>query len=305
MTVTRIAIVTDIHHGKTSHSKKGHAALPLLEQFARFAAAQGADLVLELGDRISDEDPETDRRLQAEVKSALGAVAAPIFHINGNHDRDFLTVAENAAILGQSLGLETVDIGGWRLVLWRADSLIRRPGGFFLDDADVAWLAAVVAASDRPLLIASHVPVSGHSQVGNYYFENNAGHSTYPGADRVRAVLRSATVPVAWIAGHVHWNTVTVVDGIPHFTLQSLTEGFTTAGEPSGTFGLLELAADRVGFRAHGDDAFACTLPLAQTTRRWYPPMAPFDQIPGQVERRARIARYQAEQRTDAGRAAE
>ena len=48
-------------------------------------------------------------------------------------------------------------------------------------------------------------------------------------------------VPVVWLAGHVHWNTVTLVDGIPHVTLQSLTETFTTHPEPAAAWGLLEL----------------------------------------------------------------
>lgn len=293
MPAIRIAIVTDIHHGQDSKSKKGSAALPMLARFAEFIDEEQADLVLDLGDRISDEDPETDRRLEREVKQAFGAVRAPTFHINGNHDRDFLSVEDNEAIFDQSLRKETLDIGDWRLALWRADTLIRRPGGFSLADEDLDWLAETIAAADRPLLIASHVPVSDHSQIGNYYFENNAEHASYPGAGRVRAALRLARVPVCWLAGHVHWNTVTTVDGIPHLTQQSLTEGYTTEGRACGSFGLLTLDEQRIDFRVHGDDAFACTLPVRQAARRWYEPMPPFDQIPENRERRAKIQRHQ------------
>ncbi|WP_204327550.1 hypothetical protein, partial [Stenotrophomonas maltophilia] len=80
-------------------------------------------------------------------------------------------------------------------------------------------------------------------------------YATYPSASRIRAVLRQARVPVIWISGHVHWNTLTTVDGIAHITLQSLTETFTTQGEAAGAFALLELS-DKVLWRVHGRDPF-------------------------------------------------
>ena len=279
MTSARIAVVADIHHGKDSFTKKGTAALPLMAEFRRFVAEAKPDLVLDLGDRISDENRETDLGLERDVAEAFRGIEAPVMHICGNHDRDHLSVADNEAILGQSLGHATVDLGDWRVVVWRADSRIRRPGGFVLTEADLLWLAGVLRRADRPLAIMSHVPVSGHSQAGNYYFERNPEASTYPQAERVRALLRATGVPVVWISGHVHWNTLTMVDGIPHVTLQSLTETFTTHPDPAGSFALLELS-DRILWRAHGRDSFAFDLAAAEAARRWIVPLPPFDQHP-------------------------
>lgn len=287
----RIAIVADIHHGADAYTKRGTQALPLLEEFRRFVAETRPDLVIDLGDRISDEDPETDTRLEREVMQALAPIAeiAPIAHLCGNHDRDYLSVAENEAILGCRLGHEVRDLGAWRVVLWRADTLIRRPGGFHLSDGDLEWLAETITAADRPLLIVSHVPVSGHSQVGNYYFERNPQSSTYPQAYRARAVLREARVPVGCIAGHVHWNTVTTIDGIVHLTQQSLTESFTTGGEPAAAFGLLELGADMLEWQVHGRDAMWASFPVSSLARRWTPPLPPFHELPERRERDTRI----------------
>lgn len=279
MTATRIVLVADIHHGKDSFTKKGTAALPLMAEFARFANDARPDLVIDLGDRISDEDHAADLRMEGEVAEAFRLVRGPIRHLCGNHDRDHLTVAENEAVLGQSLESTTLDVGGWRIVLWRADSRIRRPGGFALAEADLLRLAGVVRTADRPLAIVSHVPVSGHSQAGNYYFERNPEFSTYPQAERVRALLRDCRVPVVWASGHVHWNTLTMVDGIPHVTLQSLTETFTTHPEPAGSYALLELS-DRIRWTAFGRDSFAFDLSAAETARRWVVPLPPFDQHP-------------------------
>ena len=63
----RIAIVADIHHGAPSHTKRGDAALDLMADFAAWANSEAPHLVLDLGDRISDIDEETDLQLEAEV----------------------------------------------------------------------------------------------------------------------------------------------------------------------------------------------------------------------------------------------
>ncbi|MDO5603676.1 MAG: metallophosphoesterase [Paracoccus sp. (in: a-proteobacteria)] len=275
----RLAVVADIHHGAPSLTKRGDAAGRLMEEFARFAADQGADRVLDLGDRISDIDHDTDLRLERDVAEMFRALPVPAWHLNGNHDRDHLSVAENEQILGTSLGHEVHDIDGWRILLWRADSKIRRDGpiSFDLPEADFLWLAAQMHRADRPVLIASHVPVSGHSQIGNYYFERNPAISTYPQADRVRAALGQARVPVVCLSGHVHWNTVTTVGGITHLTQQSLTESFTTGGEPAAAMGILELRPDGLNWQVMGEDPFAFSTSL--DARRWVPPLPPFNEV--------------------------
>lgn len=285
----RISVVTDIHHGGRSLTKRGDAALGLLDEFCRFSADAGADIALDLGDRISDVDPATDARLQREVADALGPVRPRLRHINGNHDRDHLSVEENEAIFGQPMASETVDLGAWRIVVWRADArIVRNDGyrGFVLHEADLLWLARTIARADRPLLVVSHVPISGHSQTGNYYFENNPAYATYPMAERARRVLAAARVPVVCLAGHVHWNTVTPVDGIVHLTQQSLTESFTTGGEPAGAFGLLELD-DQVRWRVLGRDPIEFS--FRPVDARWTPPLPPFGEHP---EMRVRHAQH-------------
>lgn len=280
MTALRLCLVADIHHGQDGFTKKGSAALDLLAGFTAFANDIRPDAVIDLGDRISDVDTATDMRLEREVAEAFRAIEAPVHHICGNHDRDHLTVAQNAEILGQPLANQTIDLGDWTLALWRADSKIHRPGGFVLTETDLLWLAGVVRQATKPLAIFSHVPISGHSQAGNYYFERNPDASTYPGgAERARAILSTARVPVCCFAGHVHWNTLTIVGGQPHFTLQSLTETFTTHPEPAGAWALLELS-DRIGWKVYGKDSFRTELSAADTARRWITPLPPFHEHP-------------------------
>ncbi|WP_394199142.1 metallophosphoesterase family protein [Litoreibacter albidus] len=269
----RIATITDIHHGAPAQAKRGDTALALMAKFADWVNAEKPDLVLDLGDRISDVDEETDLRLAAEVAEAFKAVNAPIHHICGNHDRDYLGTAQNEEIFGQNMGHELLDCGDWQIALWRADPKITRSPefyGFTLPEADLLWLSRTMQAAQKPTLVASHVPVSGHGQVGNYWFEHKEEVSRYPESPRVRDALAQARVPVACIAGHVHWNTVTTVNGIVHMTQQSLTESFTTQGEPAAAWGMLELSGT-VHWQVFGNDPFEAR--LSPTVRRWTPPM--------------------------------
>ena len=286
----RLCVIADIHHGRPSATKRGDTALDLMAEFARFANEAKPDAVIDLGDRISDEDRDTDLGLERDVADAFKAVDAPVRHLNGNHDRDHLDVADNEAVLGQALESAAVDLGAWRLVLWRADTkIVRGPhhSGFVLREHDLLWLSRVAQTADRPLLLLSHVPISGHSQVGNYYFENNPASATYPMADRARAALAQARVPVVCLAGHVHWNTITQVGGITHLTQQSLTESFTTEGEPAAAWGLVELD-DAVRWEVFGRDPMQFS--FKPEARRWTPPLPVFAHHPDLAGRRRGVS---------------
>lgn len=273
--MVRIAVVTDIHHVSTSRARRRGVALQLLADFVDWANGEKPDLVLDLGDRISDIDRETDLNLQREVAKIFARLNVPVQHLCGNHDRDNLSAVDNAAIFGSDPRHALIDLGGWQVALWRADTRFSRMPdnpGFRLGAGDLEWIAKLARLADKPTLVASHVPFSGHSQIGNHYFERNVSFATYPEAGRIRGALSRAAVPLCCIAGHVHRNTVTTIDGIPHLTQQSLTEGCTTGGVPARAWGLLSLGTT-VHWKVYGRDPFEAS--LTPSTQRWLPPLDP------------------------------
>jgi predicted phosphodiesterase len=276
MAPTRIAIVTDIHHGQDTLSKGGTAALELLERFVEDANGAGVDAVVDLGDRISDESPERDRALQAEVARLFERLAMPRYHVDGNHDRAHLTGPENEHALGQRGGTRSVHFGPVRLAFWQPDVSLTHERPLRLAPGDLDALSALLA-DDKPTLLFSHVPLSGQSNLGNAWFENNADHATYRAdLSAIRAAIAAAPCRVAAFAGHVHWNSVTLVDGTPHLTLQSLTETFTTAGQPSGCSAVLTIESERLLWSVAGLDPLSAGLPWAHAKPVWYPPLPPF-----------------------------
>ena len=271
----RLALVTDIHHGPPTKTKRGDEALPLLHKFVDFANDWGADLVVDLGDRISDKDNETDRRLTADVAGAFQRVSIPRRHLAGNHDLEFMTRQDGEELLGTSLTSESLDINGFHLVFWQAGVKYDRQDGFSLTDGDIQWLADDLAATDRPAIVFSHVPLDGALMTGNFYFEANQHCSQYGETEEIRRVLREAGNVVLCVAGHVHWNKANSVDGIPYLSLQSLTESFTTAPAPAGAWSTIEIGED-IHWQCHGADPLDVRMPIGHG---WVPPLPSFDEL--------------------------
>lgn len=270
----RLALVADIHHGPEHQTKRGPAALGLLDAFLDFVREWGPDAVIDLGDRVSDIAPDEDRARLAEVAARFQGLNTPRFHLDGNHDVAFMGAEDNAGALGKAPGHASVDIKGRHLVLWNADCRIPWPETFRFRPSDLDWLARDLAATDLPTIVLSHVPLGGGAMTGNMYFQRNPEFGGYPDGAAVREVLASTGHVVLGVAGHVHWNGLHTVDGVPHLTLQSLTESFTTDGAPAGAWATLEVD-DEIRWRVYGRDPIALTLPLRPRGRRWVAPLAP------------------------------
>lgn len=271
----RIAIVTDIHHGPASHTKAADwQAIPALERFIAHAIDSGADLVLDLGDHISDTTTDSDRRHAAEVAAAFKRFPGPVHHIVGNHDVVNLSVADNEAIFGQSLASKVVDLGPARLIVWQPGVSFSETVGFPPTGAAIDWLVTALAQSDKPAIIASHVPVAAQSQIGNHYFERRPHLATYPDHEAIRTALEASGRAALWLSGHVHRNTVVGIRGVQHVTIQSLSERSTTLPDTAGAFADVVIDGDTVTVEVHGKDPFYARLPFQPSgTRNWLPVM--------------------------------
>ncbi len=274
----KLALVTDIHNGAESLTKKGAMALPLLRKFADFVAAEQPDLVLELGDRISDVDFETDRQSLQEVADIFHTLAAPRYHLLGNHDFIHLDSADNCQALAQDLKSCSRDIKGWHLVFWQADVRMSRTHVPTLTVQDLAWLKADLAATNLPAIIFTHIPLDAASMIGNYYFQANPQFATYSNALAAQQIISAAGNVAMCVAGHVHWNNLSRIDGVPYVTLQSLTESFTTQGQAAGGWALIE-ADHQLKWRGYGGDPIELTVNLGGGNQRWMTPLPDFREL--------------------------
>ncbi len=264
----KIALIADIHHGVDIGTKRGSAALTLMQPFVDWVNAIGPDLVVELGDRINDVDKDTDLRWTRDVAHAFSAVQRPCIHILGNHDAAELSREESEDVMQTTFASHSRDVNGYHLVFWNSDVRMGA-GGFHLEPADLAWLEADLAATSLPTVIFSHLPLDNGSMIGNFYFEKAVPKGAhYAEGAAARDIIERSGKVVACLAGHTHWNARNTIDGVHYITIHSLTESFTTHPDPTGAYGVLALD-DFLTVEVFGRDPALHRLPIKPLGHHW------------------------------------
>jgi 3',5'-cyclic-AMP phosphodiesterase len=261
----RLAIITDLHVGRDTGKVRGLEALPLLQNIITQVHKLEPDAVLELGDRLTDQDPQTDKRHLLELAAEFKRLPYPRHHISGNHD--LLPKAEQEAILGANLGNHSVVLGDWTLVF--LESVDGTTGGL-LSDHTLAWLETVLEQSPHPVAVFSHQPLHGQWLEGNPYFERDyREHACAKNANAARAIFERSSKVRLCVSGHAHWFDQRTVNGIPYITLLGPTESHWTNGVACGAFSLLELG-ETIALEQFGlvpRKVVLATAPLSPQTR--------------------------------------
>lgn len=265
----KFGIVTDLHAGDDFNTKCGSRAVPLLKEALESMKRQGCDLVIDLGDRISERGREADLTAMSVLRAIFDRSGLEHHHLCGNHDLYGLDLADNEGVFGPC-GSRLVERDGISLALFHGDmdSLEARMR-FTLSAAGLAELEALLAAARWPTVLFTHVPLLSRSMEGSFYFERawNGSHC-YANGTEIRSVLEAAPKLLACIAGHVHWSSHMAVDGIHFCTVGSLTETFASHPEPEAAHAIVELG-DRLVIDVHGQAPIGFVLPLRKPGHRW------------------------------------
>ena len=273
-----LALVTDIHNGRASLTKRGPEALRLVEEFIEFAETSSPDLVVELGDRVTDADRSSDRASLGQLAELFAELSVPRTHVMGNHDLVNLSVEDNEQLLAQSFRSSSMDLKGWHLVFWQADVAMSASHEPRLTDENLEWLGADLASTSLPAVVFTHVPLDGASMTGNFYFESNPQFAGYSNVRRAQQIIsESQRVPLC-VAGHVHWNNLSRIDSVPYVSLQSLTESFTTQGRAAASWATISLD-EQLYWTGHGADPIELAVNLGGAGQRWAAPLPTFEEL--------------------------
>jgi 3',5'-cyclic-AMP phosphodiesterase len=247
----RLGIVTDIHYGQDTSMVLGSAANAALGRCLDALRASKPDLLVDLGDRLTDETPDVDLQRLRTIAASFGAYGMVREHLRGNHD--VVPQAEQEELLGRPVTSRSRDVGGWHLVF--LDTYDGSIGGV-LTDATLAWFEADLAATSLPTIVFSHQPLDGQPLIGNPVFEvEYAAHAHPVGHERARQIMASSGRVRMAVNGHTHWNHHVVVGGVAHLTVQSLVAR-TASGDATGSYAVVELDDRSHRVQVFGGDPF-------------------------------------------------
>lgn len=228
---TVIGLVTDLHFGPEAGfggklRKLTRQAPALAKDFVRHMnEVVHPHFVVNLGDDIEDESVEADRDRYRACVDLLSKVRAPLVNVAGNHDTINLSPSDLLEVWGKpeaSRLYDSFDHGEHHFVVLH--TVERKDVDVSIDEAQLRWLAEDLERASRPTIVFMHHGAADQDLRGNRWFEGLPHICLVKERRELRRILREHGDVLAVFNGHLHWNHVDVVDGIPFVTLQSLIE---------------------------------------------------------------------------------
>jgi 3',5'-cyclic-AMP phosphodiesterase len=255
----RFALISDVHLGPNASfqgklRKLTHLSEHLVGEFVeRVRDELRPDLVINLGDVLEDESAEQDRIRYARFVSLLRETGKPVLHVAGNHDTINLAPEELCELWGDFPSVTySRDIAGVHFAVLRT---IEHPGERIeLPETQIRWLERDLAATSLPSIVLMHHPASEMRLEGNRWFEKRPQVCRVAERRALREVIEKSGKVLAVFNGHVHWNHLDIIGGIPYVTLQSLIENLDddAPGRAAAAYAVCDLDDRRLVVNVYG-----------------------------------------------------
>lgn len=261
MTALTFAICTDLHFGPPAlyqgKLRKLSAEAPaLLGRFVeRMNQVVAPDFIVNLGDDIEDESEAADRARYADVMRILGSAVAPTYHVAGNHDTVHLGDDELVRMWGRTGPLHyTFERAGVTFVVLHTRE--RKDRDVTVGEAQLAWLAGVLDATPGEVIVFMHHAAADQDLVGNRWFEGHSNICLVQERKAIRALFEKHGRVSCVFNGHLHWNHVDFVGGVPYVTVQSLIENLDddAPGRPANAHAVVRLLPRYGIIDVHGEE---------------------------------------------------
>jgi 3',5'-cyclic AMP phosphodiesterase CpdA len=266
-----LALITDLHFGPEARfagklrKLTAHAG-ELTHAFVdRMNREVKPDLVVNLGDDIEDESLEADRARYAECQSILRSADAELVNVAGNHDTIHLSPADLLSLWGKrpfSMGdtpipppaelYSSFDRGGFHFVVLHTRE--RKDHDVSVGEAQLAWLAADLSAHAGPTVVLMHHSAADQDLRGNRWFEGLPHLCLVRERRKIRALLEQHGDVRAIFNGHLHWNHLDLIGGLPYVTVQSLIENLDddAPGRAAAAHAVVRLSERRIVVEVEG-----------------------------------------------------
>jgi 3',5'-cyclic AMP phosphodiesterase CpdA len=265
----RFALISDVHLGPMASfqgklRKLTQQSEPLVEAFAlRMRDEVHPNLIINLGDVLEDESKERDRERYARFVEILAGTGKPVMHVAGNHDTIYLTPAELCELWGNAPDVVySQDHGGVHFAVLR--SVEQQDVRIDLPDEQLRWLERDLAATHLPSIVLMHHTASEMRLDGNRWFDGRPHVARIVQRRALRRIIEASGKVVAVFNGHVHWNHLDIINGIPYITLQSLIENLDddAPGRAAAAYAVCDLNDRRLVVTIHGAETLRYQLEL-------------------------------------------
>jgi calcineurin-like phosphoesterase family protein len=255
----RIALISDVHFGPKAWfegklRKLSHEAERLTSEFVeRMNTIEKPDLVVNLGDVIEDASHDEDLQNYQRFVDVLAALDAPVLHVAGNHDSVNLSDEDLRDLWSHNGPLYYSRIfADVHLSVLRSIEL--KHVAVHLPDEQLSWLEQDLARADRPAIVLVHHPLSEMVLDDNRWFAHFPQICRVAERRKARQVIEQSGKVACVINGHVHWNHLDVIRGIPYVTLQSLIENLDddAPGRPAAAWAICDVDRHRIHLRIGG-----------------------------------------------------
>ncbi len=256
-----LGIITDVHFGPEARwngklRKLTHLAGPLTRDFVRQMNDEvKPDLVVNLGDDIEDESREADLQRYGECQAILRTARGELVNVAGNHDLIHMN-REDLSRFWQRTGplYYSFDRAGWHFVVLH--TLERKDVDVRVPDTQLAWLREDLASGTSSTIVLMHHSASEQDVEDSRWWPGRPHMALVKERAELRQVFEQSGRVRAVFNGHLHWNHLDVIAGIPYVTIQSLIENLDddAPGRPAAAHAVVALSPRRMLVHVRGND---------------------------------------------------
>jgi 3',5'-cyclic AMP phosphodiesterase CpdA len=261
MTGVVLGVITDLHFGPEARyqgklRKMSHRAGDLTREFVRSMNGEvHPDFVVNLGDDIEDESRAADLARYGECQAILREAHAPVVNVAGNHDLIHLNRDDLNRFWQRSGPLYyAFDHEGWHFVVLH--TIERQDVDVRIPEPQLAWLRTDLASGATPTAVLMHHSASEQLLDESRWWPGRSHLALVKERETLRHVLEESGRVRVVLNGHLHWNHLDVIRGIPYVTIQSLIENLDddAPGRPAASHAVVRLAERRVAVDVGGND---------------------------------------------------
>lgn len=253
----KFAILTDIHIGQEAYYK---GVLRRINKDVKIFLNNFIDeinkevkptFVIILGDLIVDESKEKDIEHISYIVKAMKKIECPVYYVAGNHDLKNISEEELTKLLNQKRIYYSFDSGSFHFTV--LFSRVAEDRTIWIPDEQITWLKQDLDKTDKKTIIFVHHGLADQDLTGNPWFEGRPENCLIANRKEIRNIFSASNKVMAVFNSHLHWDKQDIHDGIPYFTIQSLTENEDDKGIASETHAIVNIEDNEINVDIKGN----------------------------------------------------